>query len=272
MTSATKPVGLILEFLQQITLGQATRTADIAPGVVVAFNDDFPVSHVQNVVTVTAGATANSVLVGLDLLEQEGRHPHVNFWLDDGASLADSLDRGLDERGLRRENNELLLYAPGPSPSQQATAPSTSRPTTQVESVPGSALDPVVRDGWRHDLPTASDDAISQLVDRRTAYESAVDTSYVAVRIDGIPVSRATLYRSAIGAHRIGQVEDVNTIEEHRGRGYAGACVTRGIEILQDADCDLIFLESDADDWPRQLYFRLGFTHLAPLPVFTGRG
>ena len=83
-------------------------------------------------------------------------------------------------------------------------------------------------------------------------------------------MSRATLYRARVGAHHIGQVEDVNTIEEHRGHGYAGRMRHAGLEILQDADCDLIFLESDADDWPRQLYFRLGFTRLAPLPVFTG--
>ena len=33
---------------------------------------------------------------------------------------------------------------------------------------------------------------------------------------------------------------------------------------------DLIILEAAADDWPRLLYSKLGFTHMAPLPTFTG--
>jgi ribosomal protein S18 acetylase RimI-like enzyme len=209
-------------------------------------------------VNITADASLDAVLTGLDLLTENDRHPHINFWIDDNAELADALSQQLAERGLARENNELLLFS---SQLQQV-----ERPTTLVEIVAGSVLDPVVRQGWVHDLPDVSDDVISQLVDRRTAYEAAVDTSYLVVRVDGEPVSRATLYR----AGHVGQVEDVNTIDAYRGRGYAGACVTRGVEILQEEGCDLIFLESDADDWPRELYFRLGFTRLAPLPIFSG--
>jgi len=228
----------------------------------VVFNDDFQVSHVQNSVNVTAGSTPDTVLAGLDALVGEGRHPYVNFWLDDEATFANEMEPALVNRGLKRENNELLVLTPE---LEQAT-----RPTDMVEVVSGADLDPVVRAGWARDLPDASDDTISQLVDRRVALEAVVDTSYLAVRVDGVPVSRATLYRATIGAYKLGQVEDVNTSDEHRGRGYAGACVTRGVQILQQEGCDLIFLESDADDWPRELYFRLGFTHLAPLPVFTG--
>ena len=262
MNTAMDTVEAIFEFFARISVGQATRSSDISPGVTVVFNDDFPVSHVQNSVNATPGATSDGVLAGLDLLVGEGRHPYVNFWWDDDAAFADEMEPALVERGLKRENNELLLFNPG---REQST-----RPTTMVEVVSGIDLDPVVRAGWLRDLPDASDETISQLVDRRIAMESVVDTTYLAVRIDGVPVSRATLYRATTGTRHIGQVEDVNTSDEYRGRGYAGACVTRGVEILQEAGCDLIFLESDADDWPRELYFRLGFTHLAPLPVFTG--
>jgi|GEM_PF-2577242 len=253
----------IFAFMTRMSLGQATRRIDMAPGVTVVFHDEFPVSHTQNTVNVTAGATPDDVLAGLDALVDGGRHPYVNFWIDDDATFANNMSPALVERGLKCENNELLLFTPG-------RGEQTVRPTDLVEVVAGIDLDPVVRAGWLRDLPDASDETISQLVDRRTALEPVVDTAYLAVRIDGVPVSRATLYRATIGTHHIGQIEDVNTSDEHRGRGYAGACVTRGVQILQDEGCDLIFLESDADDWPRELYFRLGFTRLAPLPVFTG--
>jgi GNAT superfamily N-acetyltransferase len=61
---------------------------------------------------------------------------------------------------------------------------------------------------------------------------------------------------------RTAQVEDVYTVPEARGRGYARALVSRAIELAQADDAELIFIVADDADWPKLLYARIGFRPL----------
>ena len=53
-------------------------------------------------------------------------------------------------------------------------------------------------------------------------------------------------------------MEAVATLPAHRGRGYASASCSAVGEALA-AGHDLIFLTALVDDWPKELYARLGF-------------
>jgi GNAT superfamily N-acetyltransferase len=64
---------------------------------------------------------------------------------------------------------------------------------------------------------------------------------------------------------RAAQVEDVYTVPEARGRGYARALVSRAIELARDAGAELIFITADDEDWPKLLYARIGFRPLGHL-------
>jgi len=75
---------------------------------------------------------------------------------------------------------------------------------------------------------------------------------------DGTIVSMAKLYTD--GA--VGQIEDVQTLRAHRGRGHAQAVVLAALEASRRAGHELTFLWADEDDWPRELYRRLGFSVL----------
>ena len=57
----------------------------------------------------------------------------------------------------------------------------------------------------------------------------------------------------------VGQVEDVYVIPEARGRGYGRALVTRAARLAREAGHELIFIVADDNDWPKQLYAKLGF-------------
>ena len=57
---------------------------------------------------------------------------------------------------------------------------------------------------------------------------------------------------------RIAQIEDVNTAEEFRGRGLGRALVQHVVDVAR-RDHELVYLEALADDWPRELYAKLGF-------------
>jgi len=61
------------------------------------------------------------------------------------------------------------------------------------------------------------------------------------------------------GDGRTAQVEDVYTVPEARGRGYARALVWRAVELARAAGHDLVFITADENDWPKRLYARLGF-------------
>jgi len=66
----------------------------------------------------------------------------------------------------------------------------------------------------------------------------------------------------------IAQVEDVYTTPEARGRGFGRAVVTRAVELARDAGHKLIFINADDNDWPKELYARIGFRPLGRLWQF----
>lgn len=57
----------------------------------------------------------------------------------------------------------------------------------------------------------------------------------------------------------VAQVEDVYTVPEERRRGFARALVTRAVSLAQEGGHELTFILADDNDWPKQLYRRIGF-------------
>jgi RimJ/RimL family protein N-acetyltransferase/predicted GNAT family acetyltransferase len=51
------------------------------------------------------------------------------------------------------------------------------------------------------------------------------------------------------------QIEDVNTLPQFRGRGHARAVVQHAL----DRSTGVVYLEALEEDWPRELYAKLGF-------------
>lgn len=104
--------------------------------------------------------------------------------------------------------------------------------------------------------PEAFDDeVVTQLLERDRFKEEVVDFRRYGVAAGGTVVSVCELYSDGATA----QVEDVSTREGHRGRGYARATVLTAVATARAAGCDLVFLVADLDDWPKELYAKLGF-------------
>src|SRR5207249_2284686 len=72
---------------------------------------------------------------------------------------------------------------------------------------------------------------------------------------NGAPVASCELYSDG----RVAQVESVGTLSEHRGKGHASAVVARAVETARAEGHELVFLLADEDDWPKELYGKLGF-------------
>jgi ribosomal protein S18 acetylase RimI-like enzyme len=129
--------------------------------------------------------------------------------------------------------------------------------TALVRQVDQALLRPAHRRALA-DYPWATPEVVEQLLDGKLAIARAVQARFLAVVVDGEVAGYADLYHDGHAA----QIEDVATLPEHRGRGYASALVLRALDEARRAGCDFTFLVADAKDWPQQLYRRLGFEDL----------
>ncbi|HEX7255489.1 MAG TPA: GNAT family N-acetyltransferase [Gaiellaceae bacterium] len=112
--------------------------------------------------------------------------------------------------------------------------------------------------------PWGSEDVARQLLDAKPLLGERATTRFFGVPVEGEIVSWADLYV----AQGVGQVEDVATKEEHRGKGYASAVVLHAAQEARAAGADLVFLVADGDDWPKALYGKLGFDTIGRLTKF----
>jgi RimJ/RimL family protein N-acetyltransferase/ribosomal protein S18 acetylase RimI-like enzyme len=99
------------------------------------------------------------------------------------------------------------------------------------------------------------DDEISSLLDEaKRRIMGAVPTRFFAAFAEG----EIAAYCEVRSDGEVSQIEDVNTLTRFRGRGLGRAIVQRAVDQARAAS-DLVYLEALADDWPRELYARLGF-------------
>ena len=101
-------------------------------------------------------------------------------------------------------------------------------------------------------------EVLAQLHEAKKLFAERIETRFFAVFEDGKPVSWTDLYLAGDTA----QIEDVGTLESHRGRGHARAVVLHAANEARRAGADLVFLVADDEDWPKELYRKLGFDEL----------
>lgn len=114
------------------------------------------------------------------------------------------------------------------------------------------------------DQPWAKPDLVEQLFRAKALIGQRVTARFFGVPLDDEVVSWADLYVDGADA----QIEDVGTLPEHRGRGYATAVVLAAAAAARNDGADFVFLVADAEDWPKELYRRLGFDDLGNYTKF----
>lgn len=185
------------------------------------------------------------------IFEKKGfRHRKIH---DDHPAGAD-LVGGFKQIGWSAETLEVMVLDRHPTPKGDV----------QVEEVTGEEIRPPTREWYRRTLVISEADAFN-LADSIEAVERAVRTRYFAVRARRGIVSWCHLYQEG----EVAQIEEVSTFERYRGRGYARATVTRAIAEARAAGARFIFLVADANDWPRDMYARLGFRPVGRIYEYT---
>ena len=206
--------------------------------------------------------SVNQVRVGLPLGfesvveladEQMGSSPYVQIVLENqntGPALEDSF------RTASWKTERELLMTLSASPDRDAD-------TSIVVDAGEAEVTEVMRRWYSEDEPDPR--ALAQLVEFSRRESRACDDRLLGVRSsDGRLVAVSKLR----GDGRVAQVEDVYTAPEARGRGIGRAVVTRAVELAREAGHDLIFINADDNDWPKELYARIGFRPLGRLWQF----
>lgn len=115
-----------------------------------------------------------------------------------------------------------------------------------------------LREPWGNDVIAA------ELNSAKRHIAAAVPTRFFAAFADGEVAGWCEL-RTHDG---VAQIEDVEVLAEYRGRGLGRAIVQRALEEGL-AGARTVFLEALADDWPRELYAKLGFVAVGTRDFYT---
>jgi ribosomal protein S18 acetylase RimI-like enzyme len=181
------------------------------------------------------------------LIAELGRLDRRMAWFPEGAA-AEHLAPELERRGWRIDRHLVM--------AQHRVSERTAETALVLE-----VDEEMLRPGRRRLLegePWATPEVVEQLFLGKELIAERVTMRCFAVVIDGEVVSYTDLYLRDSTA----QIEDVGTLPEYRGRGYASAVILAAIGEARLAGADLVFLFAEADDWPKELYRRLGFDQL----------
>jgi ribosomal protein S18 acetylase RimI-like enzyme len=153
-----------------------------------------------------------------------------------------------EERGWRV--NRVTVMAQLREPQRQADL-------SLVEEVAEEDLRPA-RTEVNAGQPWGRPEVMAELFAGKHVIGGLLDARFFAVRVGGEVVSYTDLYQDGPEA----QVEDVGTLPEHRGRGYATAVVLASIRAARERGAEFVFLVADREDWPKEMYRGLGFDEL----------
>jgi ribosomal protein S18 acetylase RimI-like enzyme len=169
-------------------------------------------------------------------------------------AIGDALAPWFKEQGWRIDRHVVMA---------QLREPDTGADLSLVREVE----EPDLREARRRVLanePWASAEVLDQIFAAKGHIGRRVTARFFAVEVGDEVVSYSDLYLHETDA----QVEDVGTVPEERGRGYAKAVVLGAIAEARKAGAEFVCLVADADDWPKELYRRLGFDEVGHYTKF----
>jgi ribosomal protein S18 acetylase RimI-like enzyme len=215
--------------------------------------DELPLRHDSNFLFLDQDVSTEAAIAEADrILGGAGRDYRVILTFDEG--IGERLRPAFHGLGWRTMRHVFMV---------QRRSPEKSADLSVVQEVDQSALRP----GRRREIlaqPWGTPELAEELLDSKLLIGSRADTRFYGVEVEGEIVAWTDLYV----AQGVAQIEDVATLQRHRQRGFATAVVLHAAEEGRKAGADLVFLVADDEDWPKELYSRLGFDEIGRLYKF----
>ena len=235
----------VLGWLEETARRRATSVRAV-PGGFVVRNRDYPDAHDHNRVFITSAVHPDELAAAADRELADASHRLV--YVHD-LDVAAAVTARLGELGYER-NDELLLIAQAPGP----------RRDVKIVELELDERIAVATAEWATDQ---SAEVARQLGERIRTVVPAAETTFLAVRsADGTVVAHVDLY--VRDGHA--QIEELMTAPAARGLGYGSALV---LDAVQRAGANRTFIVADLDEWPKDMYRRLGFADLGVIAAFS---
>jgi ribosomal protein S18 acetylase RimI-like enzyme len=219
------------------------------------FCDSLPLVWSLNALALNDGVTASAEeLAGeAERLQGEAGLLHRKVVTDDDA-VGSRLAAGFRRLGWHVAPIVVMRFAGG----------GRAVPVDEVREVGFPDLEPSLKasGGFSTDAEEAA-----QVARRRRITGAAGSARYFAAYRDERVASYCELYTDG----ELGQIEAVVTEPEYRGQGLASAVVTKARLESEAAGDRLTFLLADEDDWPKELYGKLGFRAIGRVWDFVRR-
>jgi GNAT superfamily N-acetyltransferase len=240
--------------LRHVEQAAATHTEPWSGGTAF-FNSDYPKKYAQNFLRLDEDAdlSIDEIVAEADRVQGGAglTHRRVNGY---GANLR-GLATGFKKLGW--EVVELVVMAHDGTVRTPAKA-------VPVEQVDLATIRPVMI-AWDLEISKLTLDMAELLADSRTPLEEAGLVTFFQMELEGTTAGWCELWRF----EEVAQVENVMTFPAFRGRGVASAGVTRALEVAYEDSAAVAFIVADENDWPKELYARLGFEPIGHMWEFT---
>jgi GNAT superfamily N-acetyltransferase len=234
----------ITEFDRELDLAIAERIEPVGDGITAFLDTRIPRVWDANYLVVdrgvsaeTAAAKADEVLGGLGMAHRQVSPSDQSF--------AAELEPGFLALGWEADHGVQMVLRRDPD-----------RPAeVEVEEISIEEAQELRRGLLAEDQNVGDTETVEQLLELDRRVGAAVSDRWFAARHNGEFAGCCRLMQ----APGIGQVEDVATLKPARNQGIARAVVLAAAGAsVADGD-EITFIGALVDDWPRQLYGRLGF-------------
>ncbi len=249
-----------LAFDRSLRIRGARRAVAIEEGVVILHDDLRDVYHLNSVTLdapVRADLGADAIIVLAERWLGHLRHRHVV--LDDGAA-AESFAAPFTQAGWSMQRTVFMaLREEADRPARTAVAREVDVPTLRALELRLAEEDPPLG---------AGPGFAPRLVAAMDVLRDATRARCFAAGEDGELASACTLFlEDSRGGTAL--IDNVGTLRAQRRRGLARAVVAAAVELARAEGCDPIVIPADVDDWPKELYARMGFVPLGAQVSFT---
>jgi len=240
------------------TAGSLERTLEFMRAVLVRTADEvrpIPAGLIVRTPSLPAVWAANQIRV-IERLELEELNGLVDQERDalgyvdiavEGQASGPALERAFRAAGWKVERDVVMALSAAPDRAADTSA--------VVEAGEDELME--LMDRWYSEDPGPTPVQRVELLDYNRREASVHGDRLLGVRSRaGRLVAMSKLRSDGLTA----QVEDVYTAPEARGRGYARALVSRAVELAKKDGAGLTFIVADDNDWPKNLYARIGFS------------
>ena len=244
---ATDPTALkrAIDFIENITEHSYTRKEEWRFGHAY-FNDRFPIKWDLNHLRIerdAADLTAEAVAAEAKRVQGGAGLNHRMIYANDG-TIGAKLAPGFKELGWIIHHLVMMVHGGEDVPP----------PTVDVREVAFEDLRPHF-EKWDVEIEHNEPAEAEQLAASKEVVRAAVDVRFFAGYVASELAGWCELYSDA----NVGQIENVCTWPTLRNHGVARSVVVHALEQSRAAGHDLHFLIADQEDWPKELYAKLGF-------------